>query len=311
MLQENRFTEAAYGYMRERVKEYSAQLHSSVTVINNQTGLAARMVCGDMGELCPDLSLVWEGMQEDKFVLKPPISELEESYREGQAIVLVAPVAGKEIGVGYIRRSNLLDDKTKLRLGLSERVGVNIQEIGSSFLVKEYRKTAIIDGEKISYYELMRRLSMAEALPDIVSGKLLIIGTSKNKRMVEINERMNEEPIFKEFGVGLFNTVHTSATTDLIAPFTCVCSPDFGYGFQLTRYCPKRITGEQLDNLDNLAKESPDREIPCVMYVSSSALAAYTNQQLRAVYSNEGRYGEIDSQGNLVNALRVLSYYPK
>src|SRR3989344_3130630 len=151
-------------YIREKVKVYTGGLHNKVAMINDATELQARMVCADMGEPCPDLSLVWEGMQEDKFVLKPPISELEDSYREGQAIVLVAPVDGHEVGVGYIRRSNLLDEKTKLRLGLAEKIGVNIQEIGSSYMVKEYRKTAIIDGKKISYYELMRRLSMVEAL---------------------------------------------------------------------------------------------------------------------------------------------------
>lgn len=162
-------------YLRDRVKTYINTLNLKVKVINEQTGLNARMVYADMGESCPNLSLVWKGMQEDKFVLKPPLEELEQSYKDGQATALVAEVEGKEVGVAYIRRSNLLDEKTKRKLGLLEKVGSEIQEIGSSFTLPAFRGSALINEQKMSYYELMRRMEMARALPDMVAGKNFLL----------------------------------------------------------------------------------------------------------------------------------------
>lgn len=297
-------------YLQGRVKSYIDTLHSKVGIINEQIGLNARIVYAGMGASCPDLSLVWKGMQEDKFVLKPPLEELEQSYRDGQATVLMVENESKKVGVAYIRRSNLLDEKRKLELRLREKVGSEIQEIGSSFTLPSFRGSALINGQKMSYYELMRRMEMARALPDMVAGKLLVIGTSKNKRIDDINIRMNEEPIFKEFGVGLFNVVHTSKETGNIAPLTCVCTPDFGLGFQFTKQCSKRVTQDQLGKLVQLAASTPDREIPCIMYVSSIKLAMDINQQLGNAFSHDqdGR-GQADPQGALAVNLNRLGYY--
>lgn len=298
------------GYIQGRVMEYMHTLQVKVGEINLQSGLSTRMVYAGIGEPCPDLSLVWKGMQEDKFVLKPPLEELEQSYKDGQATVLVAEVEGREVGVAYIRRSNLLDEKRKLELGLKEKVGSEIQEIGSSFTLPAFRGSTLIDGQKMSYYELMRRMEMARALPDMVAGKLLVIGTSKNKRIDDINIRMNEDLIFKEFGVELFNIVHTSKETENIAPFTCVCTPDFGLGFQFTKQCPKRITQDQLGKLVQLAADTPDREIPCTMYVSNLRLAMNINKQLGDAFSQEqDGHGQFDSQGALAVSLNRLGYY--
>lgn len=122
--------------------------------------------------------------------------------------------------------------------------------------------------------------------------------------------RMNEELIFKEFGVGLFNVVHTSKETENIAPLTCVCTPDFGLGFQFTKQCPKRVTQDQLGKLVQLAANTPDREIPCIMYVSNLNLATSISKQLGdALNQEQNGHGQFDSQGALALSLNRLGYY--
>lgn len=106
-------------------------------------------------------------------------------------------------------------------------------------------------------------------------------------------------PKSRELNIDFYTSIHTEFP--MIAPFTCVCSPDFGCGFQISTDCFARAKEEDLPKLEEIAAKSKDGvKIPCIMYVSSKALASDIDLQLKK---------NLGSQSNLVQNLKDMGYF--
>lgn len=233
-----------------------------------------------------DLGAIHRVINSEPNLLQATLSSLEESFDRGLAVALV-PEDSTE-AVGFVRFTPLLSEDLKQDLGLNDLP--SIWEIGSAAIMPDYRGRGL--------YAPLRNGLLATVLEKIEGRQLLILGTTKNIAIIKV---LNEA---KNLGIEFHKSVHTDFP--MVAPFTCICRPDFGCGFQLTENCPVRVTQQELLQLDTIAVNSPDgTKIPCVMYVSDRELAERIDHDLVLKFRGEG----VSPQGNLVKALKERGYY--
>lgn len=233
-----------------------------------------------------DLRAVHSDIIQEPNLLHPSLSELEESFDRGLAVALVSQDSNE--AVGFVRFSPLLEDELKDGLGLNNFP--SIWEIGTAVILPQFRGRG--------WYAPLRKELLVTVSQDIKEGRLLVLGTTKSIAIIKVLKET------KDLGIDFYKCVHTDFP--MIVPFTCVCRPDFGCGFQLTEECPVRVTQQQLLNLDSIAQKSDDgTKIPCVMYVSDKSLAERIDKDLMVKFGNAGS----SPQQNLVRVLKERSYY--
>ncbi len=232
-----------------------------------------------------DFARIAEMISSEPSLLHPDQASLQESFAKNQAVVMY----DDEKLIGFVRFTPLLTPQLKEQIGLPENFP-DISEIGSAVLLNspEYRGKGL-------YAPLRNRL--LETIKDRVEEeKLLVLGTTKNIAVYKVL------PQSSELGIDFYTSRHTEFP--MIAPFTCVCSPDFGCGFQLSTECPERVEEDQLINLINIS-ESNKGKIPCIMYVSDKSLAERMDKSLGYYF---GGY-DLPPQQTLVQRLVQNAYY--
>lgn len=234
----------------------------------------------------PDLRSIHVVINSEPNLLHATLSSLEESFDHGLAVALVPE--GSTEAVGFVRFTPLLGDSLKQYLGINEIP--NIWEIGSAAIAPEYRGHGL--------YAPLRNDLLATVSQEIKKRRLLVLGTTKSIVIIKVLSDA------KDLGINFYKSVHTDFP--MIAPLTCICTPDFGCGFQLTGSCPVRVTQEQLPRLNEIAEHSPDgTKIPCVMYVSDKSLAERINHDLVLKFGSAG----LNPQQSLISALKERGYY--
>lgn len=140
---------------------------------------------------------------------------------------------------------------------------------------------------------LMRSRLLETVKGKIGSGEMLVLGTTKSIIVYNVLSKS------RELGIDFYTSVHTEFP--MIAPFTCVCNPDFGSGFHISTSCFARADDKDIPRLGEVAAGSKTgTKIPCIMYVSSRELASEINHQL------EEHFG---SQDSLVESLQGINYF--
>lgn len=237
-------------------------------------------------DMRPNLEPICNVINNESTLLEVDLATIEQSFDNGLAVALVPE--GREDAVGFVRFTPLLDDNLKQRLGIPDLP--SIWEIGSAAIAPEYRGKGL--------YAPVRNNLLSIVSEEIAENKLLVLGTTKSIAVIKVLEKA------KELGINFYQSVHTDFP--MIGRFTCICTPDFGCGFQLMENCPVRVTAEQLPQLDYLAKNSQDgTKIPCVMYVSDKSLSSEVNDALMVKFAER----EGNPLVNLVEALKGANYY--
>jgi hypothetical protein len=230
----------------------------------------------------PDFSELLEAIHHEKgTLLQPSLEDLEESFADRNAVVL----EDGNRSIGYVRFSSLLDNTGKAKLGLSDAFP-NIYEIGTAIILPEYRGRHL--------YPKLRNALLSLHKDEMKQGRLLVLGTTKSPKVVMSLSHSKE--------IGLEFTVTGHDNLPMIEPFTCVCSGDFGNGFQNSPECSKRATETEVVLIQKadwrtLQEQGgkPNGKIPCTLYVSDLELASQMEKELMVKYG---------SQEKLVEALR-------
>lgn len=239
-------------------------------IVSAETGLPSNMSIANIDTLgyVPDLNEVLDAIHhEPKTLLQPTLVSMEASFRDGKAVALMKD----NEAVGYVRFTPLLDAEKKENLDLPERIP-EIYETGTAIILRSER------GNK--YYPKMRTELIKMAADDIKKGKILVLGTTKNPRVVEsLDDAINHTGIS-------FRIVQRNLYSSVMA-HTCVCEGSFGNGYQFGTSCHKEPTVQQLIQItnhkwDEVVKE--DGEIPCTIYVSDLELARRTEAELLELF---------------------------
>lgn len=232
-----------------------------------------------------DFGKIADMISHESMLLHPTARSLQESFDRHQAIVMY----DREELVGFVRFTPLLDSLLKDKIGLSQEFP-DISEIGSAVLLNEpeYRGKGL--------YAPLRNKLLETVSDKAIGGDILILGTTKNIAVYKVLQNS------KELGLDFYPCRHTEFP--MIAPFTCVCTPDFGQGFQLSGECPQRVETNQLINLEQIADETYGK-IPCVMYVSDKDLARKMDAELLQTFGDN----MINAQTELVQRLKVNNHY--
>lgn len=229
----------------------------------------------------PDLRSIHAVINHEQNLLHATLPSLEESFNHGLAVALVSESSTE--AVGFVRFTPLLGEDLKQKLELSDVP--SIWEIGSAAIAPYYRGRGL--------YAPLRNDLLATVAQEIRDRQLLVLGTTKSIAVIKVLDDA------KDLGIEFHKCVHTDFP--MIAPFTCICTPDFGCGFQLAEECPVRVTQQQLLNLNLIAQKSNDgTKIPCVMYVSDKDLAESIDRRLMIKFG---------AQRNLVSALKERGHY--
>jgi hypothetical protein len=233
----------------------------------------------------PDLNGVIDSIHhETGTLLQPSIESLENSFADRKAVVLL----DQERAVGYVRLSSLLDADKKEAIGLPGDFP-DITETGSAIIHPKLRGHG--------YYPKMRTELLSMFSEEMREGKMLILGTTKNPRVIESLDDSVDR-------TGMEFQIVSRHEIPMIAPFTCVCQGEFGRGFQEGASCHQEPTPNQLVQITEHkwedVRKNGNGKIPCTLYVSDLDLA---NEMGIFLYSHYG------SQENLVEALKMVGQY--
>ena len=262
----------------------------------------------------PDFSIIQSDIDAEAnecHLLYVKRNTLEERYNQGRSFVI--RVEDKD--VGNVSVTPLLDQKMKKRLGLSEDFP-EIYEIGSVIVNEEYRNRRY--SEEMLSALLRTELGLqdigtvySEEPPTLLfnssqgqehrANPVLFISTTKDVRFLKTELRVSED-----LGLDYELVAHTAYS--MIAPFTCVCTPEEGggHGFQYGKHCEVMIENEELEVLSvNAAIKSGKTGCRCTMYVSDKELAGRIDADLREFFVNN----EIGAQNALRERLIETGYY--
>ncbi len=243
-------------------------------------------------------------IQSEPGLLHPDGTELCESFSTGLAVIAVDRDAGNK-PVGYMRMESLLSESVREQLGLPSDFP-NVMELGTMFTLNDdkYRGKGLMSQLSQQLFDHYRG--------DIESGNVLVIGTTKDWRVIRVLQGLGGQ-------VGDQFRVLNHLQFPHVAALTCICSGDFGSGFQVgPDACTKRIDrsttdlsldlGGSLESmLSDLVSESDSPKIPCVMFVSSVTAARNADTLLRTCGPTDSSH---DSVLSLRNRLMQLGYYP-
>jgi hypothetical protein len=223
-------------------------------------------------------------------LLHPTPDALLESFESGQAIIALDNER-QDRPIGFVRFEPLLSDSIREGLGLTCEFP-EIAELATMFVENDPR------------YRGQRHMSqMCDKLfetkhQELVDGELLVIGTAKDYRVIRTLQGISS---------ARFEVCHHLDLPHLAA-LTCICSGNFGSGFQNNpRACGARLDNYfigKIDELANFLKESESTKIPCVMFVSDKDIAHQIDQQLAKLFNTEM------SVIALRDRLNELGYYP-
>lgn len=247
--------------------------------IINKDGRVLSVLDASFQQACPDLTTLHAAMQQESALLPTTADAMRQKYEMGHAVILI-----NETGepVGYLGFTSLLDTQKKQAVGLPVDFP-EVLEIGSAIILPKYRG---------GVYRAFRSAALELVLDGIKSGRTLVIGTTKNIAVIHANRHARED-----LGIEFTEMVHTDL--DAVAALTCVCHGTFGRGRQSSGFCPRRVTNQQLTDLDSFASLHGGK-IPCVMYVSDIQLARQMNSYVI------DHFGSIR---NWIQALREIGHY--
>jgi hypothetical protein len=232
--------------------------------------------------------------------------EAEKRFNYGNAVALTV---GKRV-LGFASVIPLLSTDMKNELGLPADIP-DVLEVGSvivceklrghrcaeELLAELLRGTLGAQSEK-RYYEEIPGISISFASnfrksPDSKADSVLVICTTKNEFLEKALIKVSQD-------LGLSRWWGNHETFPMIAPLTCVCTPNNGggCGFQYEVPCEVRIGAEELE-----------KGCKCRMWASNWELAEKTDRVLRKFLDVEGASDETGPQKRLVNLLRNVGYY--
>lgn len=206
---------------------------------------------------------------ERKAMLPVTPDKLLASYMAGFSTVIIDK-ASNDVPVGHIRFCPLITPELRSNINLPMDIP-EIWEIG----------TGLIDGSDgyrgHGLYRMIRNAHVGRFQDELNNGSLVAIGTTKSLKVLHTLHQAQ-----KEFGIEGIILRHTSLP--FIAAFTCVCTGDFGQGYQCgVDACGKRIENGQFpmgDAVDGLLDQSnidaimkikdlngDSATIPCTMYL--------------------------------------------
>lgn len=244
------------------------------------------------GEEGIDFSALAAQSQAEENVLPVSESVLEASFEQDMSAIFVA---GNR-AVGHVRFLPLIDQQLHADLGLSDSVP-QIWEMGTGLMLPEYR------GQGINI--VLRHALVTRYQQDMAAGTVLAIATTKTPELRSLVDKMSH----------LFDNPSDRYPTDFrfanrenlpfIAPFTCVCTPDFGSGYQFGTECAQAepVTQRTVDfrrgvELPIIGQQK--QKLACTVFVSSTSLARHTDSQLAA---------QFNTQANLVRSLMERRYF--
>lgn len=234
----------------------------------------------------PDLTKLYEALTQEMKFPNPSLENLIESYKYGLAIVMV----DGEKAVGFTRFIPRLGERMKNLLDLESNFP-QIWETGSSIILNDpnYRGKGLF---------VPLRTKLLELITDKINRQeILVLSKTKTLAVYKGWRRTSDE-----IGIDFYPSVHTEFP--MIAPFTCICNPNFGCGFHLSTECPERITKQQLDGLEQMTSPT-EGGIPCTMYVSNKKLA----KELDGTLENKFSLSFKNPQKALVDKLKEIGYY--
>lgn len=248
----------------------------------------AYRVKGEGEDYSGRLENVYKAVQSEATLLHPKLQAMISSYANGKAALMIDSNSDKVIG--YIRLTELLGSELKAGIGLSPNFP-NIEEIGTAIIINEplYRGKG--------YYPGLRNKLLTSQLPRLQREELLIIGTTKNPKVITVLDDA------RALGIDFYIVPHLNLPN--LAAFTCTCTPMFGTGMQFDKACEARIAPEnaqliQIARNKGEKKFASEGRIKCTMYVSSIKLARRIDKELSE------RFGNNDS---LIAKLKEIKYY--
>jgi hypothetical protein len=210
--------------------------------------------------------------RESSVVLPASPHALKQSYEEGLAVVAIDTTRNDE-PVGYVRLQPLLTADIRSALGVGDEFP-HVMELGTMIMDTrdEYR------GGK--YMPLMTRDLLHYCREDIVEGRLIVLGTTKNWQVMKILQGIADLD---------FRAYNHHAMAH-IAALTCTCSGDFGLGYQVDpQGCPKRIPSNSGASLEDLRAPIQRADFSgCVMFVSKPSKTLEADEQLREAVVRKG-----------------------
>ncbi len=272
-----------------------------ITIMETQQKLAQKIaLASEMGLILAtgnesqiDFSGLAEESRRQPNVLPVTEHDLEVSFRQGMSAIFLAG----ERAVGHARFVPLLDQTLHTGLSMSPDIP-QIWEMGTGLMLDECRGLGI---------NLVLRHALVQRYREqMAQGDLLVIATTKTPELRTLVDKMSRLFLDPQDPYPIdFRFINREAIP-LIAPFTCVCTPDFGSGYQLGNECSQAEiwtpetegyrTGTQLPIIGQEEKS----RLACTVFVSSSKLAVETNTNLAAKFG---------TRSNVVNTLQERGYF--
>lgn len=236
--------------------------------------------------------LLSEHIAREPTLIHPPASELQMSFERGLAFVALDE-ANDHRPVGYVRLEPLLNDEIRGALGLPESFP-QIMELGTMFT----ENNAIYRGQ--GYVASLTKELLSSHIAEIERGDLIVLGTTKDWRVINVLQKIE---------AAKFEVMHHLDLPHLAA-FTCICSGEFGSGYQNNPFsCDSRVDDGLINCrslLKDLIREAREfgTSIPCVMFASNHEHAKQADRHLNKIVSGD------NSVRLLRDKLLKMEYYP-
>jgi hypothetical protein len=247
-----------------------------------------------LGESNIDFTALSELSQDEQNVLPVSIESLRQSFHDNMSAVLLKD----RTAVGHARFIPLLDERLITDLGLPTSTP-QIWEMGTGLMLPEVR------GKGINI--VLRHVLISRFRDQMTSGRMLVIATTKTPELRSLVDNMADLLTDPEHQYPLDFRFTNRENLPFIAPFTCICTPDFGTGYQFGTSCNQAEVASQNTVAYRRGMELPlinngsnGSKIACTVFLSSTKLAEETEMRLSE------RFG---TQQNLVHVLKERRYF--
>lgn len=241
-----------------------------------------------------DFSGLAEASRSEENVLPTTEESLRKSFQTGMSAVFLNE---EQRAVGHARFIPLLDEKLRDGLNLSTQVP-QIWEMGTGLMLDECR------GKGINI--LLRHGLVRRYRAQMASGEVLVIATTKTPELRRLVDNLADLTTDEGDAYPLDFRFTNRENIPFIAPFTCVCNPEFGTGYQHGTACnqaegPSGQTSEFRRGIElPVIGSTEPQKIACTVFVSSTSLARTTSELLQ---------NQFGSRQNLVNKLIERGYF--
>lgn len=241
----------------------------------------------DLGELF--FSKIQSGIAKEDRLLHPSTNDLAVSFNAAEAVIAIDSISGTPFG--YVRLEPLVTERLKSLLELPANFPA-LFEAGTMYIDPDARYRGH------GHLRKMCATILEESRDEIDNGKMLIIGTTKDVRVLKA---LDDGDILN------FTACHHNSFP-LLSAFTCVCSGDFGKGYQYGEEACQQRLPDSLNRESIGIRELPvvngTPEIPCTMFVNSLETARAAENML------ERHFGSLGSPlKSLRNTLLEFNYY--